>query len=250
MFSSKLPAAEALPHLEPGDVHVVVAEPDVPAPRDAEATLSHSELERANGFRFAADRAAYVRRRALLRMVLGRYLGTDPGRVPLEAGSEGKPRLRSDARGGLTFNASSSDGTVVVALSRGTAIGVDVERLRDVAEAELIVEREFTAAERAQLAELCGDAWRVGFFHGWTRKEACLKALGRGLLEPLDRFSVSLGPDAAPLALDTRTTPATAWCVADLPLGGEFVGAVASPAPWRTLQCWRWAQTRAPQAFD
>ena len=57
---------------------------------------------------------------------------------------------------------------------RRREVGVDVEREREIEDAEAIAERCFSPAER--------DACRaLGFLYCWTRKEAFVKALGSGL---------------------------------------------------------------------
>ena len=50
----------------------------------------------------------------------------------------------------------------------------------------------FSGAENAALAALAPEAARTAFFACWARKEAFVKALGRGLSYPLDAFTVSV----------------------------------------------------------
>jgi len=52
----------------------------------------------------------------------------------------------------------------------------------------------FSAAEITELRTLPIDLQPQGFFNGWTRKEAYLKAQGCGLQQPLDSFDVTLTP--------------------------------------------------------
>jgi 4'-phosphopantetheinyl transferase len=75
-----------------------------------------------------------------------------------------------------------------------------------------------------------------GFFNAWTRKEAYLKGLGRGLSMKLDQFDVSLAP-GEPAKLFASREPGHAaerWrlCLLDVPAGYTAALAVAG-ADWR-----------------
>jgi len=170
--------------LEPGEVQVWHARTDELAVADAaaRASLSGDELARADRFRFPRDASRFVRRRWLLRRLLAAY-GADPGTAPLPTGPNGKPSAVSDGR--LRFNASSSGGLAVVALARGHDIGVDVERLRTVADRGLLVRSTMTPPEQVELSSVPDGQRDAAFLRLWTVKEAYMKALGTGLsLEP------------------------------------------------------------------
>ena len=91
------------------------------------------------------------------------------------------------------------------AFARGFRVGIDVELVRDLKNADQIVARFFSAEEAAAYAALPPAARRQGFFSGWARKEAFVKALGRGLGQSLAAFTVTLAPaDAAQYLTDLR----------------------------------------------
>ena len=71
----------------------------------------------------------------------------------------------------------------------------------------------FTAAELAEWLAVPRPDRVAAFFNGWTRKEAFVKALGQGLSFPLDRFEVSLAPEAEPrlLRVDPEAGPLSRW---------------------------------------
>ena len=77
-----------------------------------------------------------------------------------------------------------------------------------------------------------GDRVR-GFFNAWTRKEAIVKALGRGLSIPLDSFEVALRPDEPPAVLDWNVPGAAAgrWQLHHLEPRRGYVGALAFSRP-------------------
>jgi 4'-phosphopantetheinyl transferase len=167
---------------------VVIARLDAPA---HEACLSHAERQRARRFRFERDRRRFVAGRARLRELLGARLGVQPAAVELAYGSNGKPRL---ARGGWHFSVSHCDEVALFAFSAGSEIGVDIEAIRAVQEADAIAAQCFSRREYAAYSSLESRDKPLGFLECWTRKEAFVKALGEGLSMPLDRFDVSLAP--------------------------------------------------------
>jgi 4'-phosphopantetheinyl transferase len=148
----------------------------------ARAVLSPEEIARAARFVFASDRARYVAAHAALRYLLAGSADEAP-RLRFTAGPFGKPRLA--ARGGAHFNLSHSQGTALVAISAQAEVGVDVEVIRPMPDAQALAGVYFTRAEQQALADCHargGDAARDrAFLVCWSRKEACLKALGTGL---------------------------------------------------------------------
>lgn len=176
-------------------VHLVDVAPGAAAVARLGAWLSEDEQARARRFHFRADADRFVVSRAALRAILAAELGIAPGEVAFAYGAHGKPELAPplDASG-LRFSASHSGRFALHAVARGRPVGVDIERLRPVADLEAIAARTFSPRERAALGGLSGEAWQRGFFAAWTRKEAYVKALGTGLSHPLERFTVSLVP--------------------------------------------------------
>jgi 4'-phosphopantetheinyl transferase len=94
----------------------------------------------------------------------------------------------------LHFNVSHSSNLAVIGLSRGSEIGVDVEALQHLKDADDLAQQCFSPREREDYASAPPDEKILAFFNCWTRKEALVKALGRGLSYPLHNFDVSLLP--------------------------------------------------------
>lgn len=165
---------------------------DVEAGRAAQhwTQLGGEERVRAAAFHSARDRWRYVARHGLLRRLLALRLGCAPDRLRFVVNEFGKPTL---AGGDLHFSLSHSRGLALIAIAEGE-VGCDIEK-RDPAFACAATAAQFFApAERQRLASLRPGDYCEGFFNGWTRKEAFLKALGCGLSRPLDSFEVSLAP--------------------------------------------------------
>jgi len=179
------------------DVEVIVARPDFgPDAVSASARLlSDGERERARRFAFDRDRNRFIVVRALLRQLLAARLGVPPEAVELASGTRGKPVLAGRfAASNLRFNVSHCEDVVVYAFSSGREVGVDVEAVRTLSDADDVAARWFSPREYARYRALEPGDRPLGFFQCWTRKEAFIKALGEGLYHPLDRFDVSLAP--------------------------------------------------------
>jgi 4'-phosphopantetheinyl transferase len=82
----------------------------------------------------------------------------------------------------------------VYAFSRGREVGIDVEAVRAILDADDIAARFFSRRENDAYRALDPRDRPLGFFNCWTRKEALVKALGGGLSHSPDRFDVSLAP--------------------------------------------------------
>ncbi|WP_245494497.1 MULTISPECIES: 4'-phosphopantetheinyl transferase superfamily protein [unclassified Mesorhizobium] len=148
--------------------------------------LSEEERRRAEGLRLERDRRRFVATRGQLRRILASRLGIAPSDVELEYGRQGKPHLshRMPARD-LRFSVSRSGDLAVVALSTRQDIGVDIEAVLPVPEADEIAALCFSASEYGSYTALGPEDRLEGFLRRWTRLEAISKALGCGLGQPL-----------------------------------------------------------------
>ncbi|MFT3954882.1 MAG: 4'-phosphopantetheinyl transferase superfamily protein [Piscinibacter sp.] len=146
------------------------------------AWLDDEERAKAARFVFDADARRYRAAHVALRAHLGALLDVTPAKLCFALSAEGKPGLLGHE---LAFNLSHCGDAAAIAVGETAAgIGVDIERLRSVDDLDALAQRCFTAAEQRELAA-CGSARDELFLQGWTRKEACLKAVGCGLsLEP------------------------------------------------------------------
>jgi 4'-phosphopantetheinyl transferase len=186
------------------DIKVWRASLDVASLAPFESTLSPDELERAGTYSGSDLRRRFVARRGILRFVLGSTLNCDPKSLQFELGAYGKPSVIGLP---LHFNASSSRDEALVAVCKSRPVGVDIEWIdSNFSFGPLLVEH-FTDRERTATGDI------EAFSRAWTRKEACAKALGLGLSQPLNRYDVS--------------TPNPALPVHEITVPPGFVGAVA-----------------------
>ncbi|MDX8493052.1 4'-phosphopantetheinyl transferase superfamily protein [Mesorhizobium sp. VK22B] len=147
--------------------------------------LNEGERRRADKLRLERDRRRFEATRRLLRGVLASRLGISPSDVELEYGHTGKPHLshRMPARD-LRFSLSRSGDVAVVALAIRQEVGVDIEAVLPVPEADEIAALCFRASEYRSYSALSPQDRLDGFLRRWTRLEAISKALGCGLGQP------------------------------------------------------------------
>ena len=178
------------------------------AARAAIAFLSDAERQRASRLAFDRDRRRFVVARARLRQLLGARLDVRPEAVELVYGAHGKPALAPRfAASDLRFNVSHCDDLAVYAFSHGREVGIDVEAVRVMGDADDLAARFFSRREHGAYRVLHPRDKPLGFFQCWTRKEAFIKALGDGLSHPLDRFDVSLAPGEPARVLRVEGAP-------------------------------------------
>jgi len=189
---------------------------------DLEPMLSREEREKAARFRRDTDRQRYVAAHAMLRFVLGGYLGSAPESLAFGTGQHGKPTLEHEP--GLSFNLAHSGDVALLAVCRGSAVGVDVEEIRDDIDVPAMERSVFSESELRMLGDEPLEKRRRLLFETWVRKEAVLKACGLGL---------SLEPRKLTIRGDVIGADGTAWGLREIQIGAGYAAAVAAPgAGW------------------
>jgi 4'-phosphopantetheinyl transferase len=216
------------------DVHVWAAhlDPDPDALARLANILSTEEQARASRFRFERHRNRFITARAVLRSLVATYLDCAPDELQFEYGPNGKPALATPfAESGLSFNLAHSEDLALVAVTQLGPIGVDVEKIRPVSDADKLVARFFSPRETALFQSLPAAEKNDAFFNLWTRKEAWLKATGEGIAHSLNRVEVTFLPNepARLVALPESAGPGEAWILRELLPAPGFAGAVALP---------------------
>ena len=140
----------------------------------------------------------------------------------------------------LHFNLSHSGDLALIAVGRDAPIGVDIEQVRCIEDADAIAQRFFAPREVDVYMSIPERNRRVPFFNSWTRKEAVAKATGDGLSLALDRIEVSMlpGEPARVLAHGSDPEGALGWTLAHVEPASGFVGAVATRRTAVTLRAW------------
>lgn len=192
--------------------------------RVALTALTDREWARAARFRNAADGHRYVAAHAAVRGLIAEQCGVTVVRQRFDWSVFGKWRLVGAP--GWDFNLSYSGDTALVGIAAGCAVGVDLERRRPTPDARALARLHFTRAECDALTGLRGTAQDAAFLRGWTRKEACVKALGIGLTAPLTQLETGVD--------DACCTARYRECAIDIgsaTMEGPLIGAWALAAP-------------------
>jgi len=200
-------------------------------------TLELSELERAGRFHFERLQRHFVVARGFLREVLARYLEANPEELRFAYNDYGKPALAGEHR--LKFNMSHSHEMAVVGVTHHAELGIDVEYIRaDFASGD-IARRFFSPLEVESFDSLPKEEQVAAFFRCWTRKEAYIKAIGKGMSQALDRFDVTLAPGEPPALLRADEADEASWSMSDIDVGPGYASALAVEGPIGEVCCWQ-----------
>lgn len=160
----------------------------------------------------------------LARYAVGEYLENPGQEIKLVFGEKGKPHI--DNLADVHFNISHSGQYIVCAVGP-SELGIDVERIR---KANLrIAERYFSAPEIGDLLKLPEEERAAYFITLWTIKESFLKAIGSGLTQHLNSFTIIKTNDRFRL---TGNREAEKFGIVTHSLSDEYMMAVCSPLPF------------------
>ncbi len=160
----------------------------------------------------------------LARYSVGKYIGKSDQEIVLRFGEKGKPHIGNIP--GIHFNISHSGHYIVCAVA-ATEIGIDVERVRKVN--LRIAERFFSEPEISDLMA-CTETSRMHYFITlWTIKESYLKAIGRGLTQHLNSFTILKNVDSYIL---TGNEEAEGYFIETRELSPEYLMAICAPRPF------------------
>lgn len=199
--------------------------PDAVAP-----FVTAGERDRAARFVHAADAIRHLVGRALVRRVLHRE-GESAAPIAFSLSPWGKPLHRE-----IEFSIAHSGEMVWAGFCRRAALGIDVESIRPLTDLADLTAQLHPEEGRAIRALPPGER-DAAFYRCWTRKEAVLKATGKGLSLPLDGFCVETGPhDRDWIVAPPEDAPAAgAWTTRDIACGPDHRCCVAAQAPYLEL---------------
>jgi 4'-phosphopantetheinyl transferase len=197
--------------LPPAEIHLWLANyndiADVALHSAYRELLDPAEKKQEPRFYFARDRRRYLVTRALVRTVLSRYVAVDPKDWVFAPNGYGRPDIvNAGAReAGITFNLSHTHSLIALGVTRGRALGVDVENIEARPVSIDVAGHYFAPQEVAELNEAPPHEQQYRFFEYWTFKESYIKARGMGLSLPLDKFSFHYAGDrAVGIAIDAE----------------------------------------------
>ena len=215
--------------------------------------LSSAERSRADAAINPANRRRWMRGRAALRHILGGYLEMDPAALVFISEVHGKPRLEV----GPKFNLSHCDDVMLVAVSAGAEVGIDVEQCgRLDADWRSVTRRVFSSTELEELETIPKSQQPAAALRGWVRKEAYAKARGVGLAYGFSSFTVKLDKSERALSegflvCDDNDRDAVAnWRLQDLDAPQGFIASLAFAGSSASISYRSHAALRLGQGFE
>jgi len=207
--------------------------------------LSVKEQHRANQFIVPQKRNQFIISRGMLRHKLAQMLEDKPNKLSFTYNTHGKPcLLQKNTHQKISFNISHSHNLALIAITLDHEIGVDIEKINHKTDHSALVKRFFSSAEAEQFKTFSKDSQPRAFFAGWTRKEAFIKGVGKGVAFGLDTFDIHLDPNTEkpsiqihhPLEIHRK------WQIRNLPINDQFMAALAvsneniKPRLWQNLR--------------
>jgi 4'-phosphopantetheinyl transferase len=213
-----------------GEVHLWHFDLDAPCAchADLARAVTTAELGRASQFATPLLRHRALSTRATLRCLIAAYLQHPPHDIELSTGAHGKPVLASRHASALQFNLSHTDSHLLIAVTDNRRVGVDIERRRPMPEWRELARRVLAQEEIDSLLQM-GEGGAMAFIDVWTRKEACIKATGEGLMRDLRSFTLPCSPRQLRwrVSLPMMDAPAVSLEIHALDIGAECSGALA-----------------------
>jgi 4'-phosphopantetheinyl transferase len=201
------------------------AEKDI---RHYENLLDAGERKRAECFTAPRARGNYLLTRGRLKELLARYLGAVPAELTLTASDYGKPRLSGTVENrDLVFNVSHAGNVALLAISRDTALGVDVEPVRERRDLDGLARTCLDREELARWRECPQERSLSEFIRLWVCKEAFVKAVGQGISLGLNQ--VGIRPDFTGFErLPKPYSPVEQWRLTEWTHGNYYAALVFS----------------------
>jgi 4'-phosphopantetheinyl transferase len=195
--------------------------------------LAPEEQKRARAYRFEHDQRRYLGSALLQRSLLARYTSCSLRELSFSRNQWGKPSLDGDHHK-IEFNISRSHEVALLAVSDGSMLGVDVEYAMGCDNGAMPVASQFSEPERSYI-ETASDSTRA-LFEIWTRKEAYIKGIGRGLSHPLAEFDVT--PNVKTMVSDwSEDPPPEPWRVHSIELSvSGYTAAIATILPSPSIE--------------
>lgn len=159
----------------------------------------------------------YVEVHGRLRYLLAGILDEQPEKIRIGKAEHGKPYLVDTPE--LVFNLSHSASAMVIAVGWNCQLGVDMEYYKPRTSLAGLVDKCFAEEESAYWRKLSDDRKVTEFYRFWTRKEAFVKATGRGIGLGLNHCVINPESQDEFLRIPAEYGQASTWHALDIDLG-------------------------------
>lgn len=158
--------------------------------------LSDSEHRRANRYHFLKDKNRFIICRSLLKILLSEHIGLDINQIIIDVDANKKPYLSSHPS--VYFNVSHSVDYAIIAIAKNP-VGIDIEYINKEFNYNDVLPTVFHQIEMDEI-EISKEK-HLSFYKLWTRKEAIVKAIGKGINDDISKISGMDGSQSVPSSL-------------------------------------------------
>lgn len=203
--------------------HIISTEEDY---RSLWHLLDTNEQAVAVAIKNAARRFRYVAAHGHLRTVLSETVDVAPEKLRIIKNEYGKPHLADYPE--IAFNLSHTEDFVIIAIGQECRIGVDIEVCKHRANFPGLVQKCFGEIEAIWWKSLPESEKTREFYLFWTRKEAFVKAAGRGIALGLNRCIINPVEPTRWLSVPESCGAASDWHIQDINLGKDVCCALSA----------------------
>jgi 4'-phosphopantetheinyl transferase len=190
------------------------------------ALLDEAERVKVRNIKNVLLQTRYLFIHARLRQLLGIKLKLAPEKIVIARTSFGKPFLPENPD--LVFNLSHSDDKFLIALARNCWLGVDIEKVKTRVDFSGLVSKCFAEEEKYHWHKLPKAEKETEFYRFWTRKEAFVKAVGRGLATGLGQCVINPQYQTEFLRIPDEFGPALRWRASSIEVDKYFCASVVT----------------------
>lgn len=186
---------------------------------DLSRLLSFNELSRAERYYKEIDKNRFIISRSVLKFILAAHTNLDARNITLDYYPNKKPYLASHPW--LCFNVSHSGNIAVIAISR-KEVGIDIEYISENFNFTNLLSTIFN--DKEILAIKNAEDNKYAFYNSWTRKEAFVKALGKGIDDDFKNIPCLDGQHSLDFLLIGTTEN---WQIESFEIADKYVGSIA-----------------------
>ncbi len=190
--------------------------------------LNEHEKNKASTYTRLDLRQKYINTRGVLRLILAPYLDCNPHQIPIETGEYGKPFIPEQLAKSVQFNVSHTGNELVIVVSNCSEVGIDIEQCKNRKSLLGLVEKCFSDKEANYWKNLPEEQKVDIFFRFWVRKEAFVKAVGRGIGLGLNQCSINPEEQDRFTSIPQDYGFAQDWKIVDVPLDSVNVCAIVT----------------------
>lgn len=196
---------------------------------DYRRILDQAEQTQAGKITHALLHNRYVEVHGRLRKVLAKTLDQPADKIRIEKTEYGKPYLVDHPQ--VSFNLSHSANHLLIAVGRDCQLGVDIERCKPRVNLSALVGKCFAEEESSYWNSLPEAEKIPEFYRFWTRKEAFVKATGRGIALGLNHCVINPVKPTAFLRVPPECGRFSQWQALDINLGQGLCAAIVADKP-------------------